>query len=144
MTAKKKILRKDFFAFAEIVRVEKHAYVIMLLPELYQEETSTSIQEVELLHRTLIHQNIWGLTEYYKLIEHQDDKPFAVPDREEFYAFADPNHFWETPEARSLRFFLANLHVAPNAKTTAPDGTPPARQSAPGHCFLDEGRPLAL
>ena len=41
-----------------------------------------------------------------------------------FYAYADPNYFWETPEARSLRFFLANLHVAPNAKTTAPDGTP--------------------
>ena len=33
VTAKKKILRKDFFSFAEIVRVEKHAYAIMLLPK---------------------------------------------------------------------------------------------------------------
>ena len=135
LTAKKKILRKDFFAFAEIVRVEKHPYVIMLLPELYEEETSISIQDAELLQRTLICQNIWGLTEYYKLIEHQDDKPFEVPDREEFYAFADPNHFWETPEARSFRFFLASLRVAPDA---------PARQSAPRRCFLDEERPLGL
>ena len=124
LTAKKKILRKDFFSFAEIVRVEKHAYAIMLLPDLYEEETSISIQDAELVHRMLIYPNIWGLNEYYKLLSYQDDKPCVVPAHDEFYAYADPNYFWETPEARSLRFFLANLHVAPDAKTTAPDGTP--------------------
>lgn len=124
LTAKKKILRKDFFSFAEIVRVEKHAYAIMLLPDLYEEETSISIQDAELVHRMLIYPNIWGLNEYYKLLSYQDDKPCVVPAHDVFYAYADPNYFWETPEARSLRFFLANLHVAPDAKTTAPDGTP--------------------
>lgn len=124
LTAKKKILRKDFFSFAEIVRVEKHAYAIMLLPDLYEEETSISIQDAELVHRMLIYPNVWGLNEYYKLLSYQDDKPCVVPAHDVFYAYADPNYFWETPEARSLRFFLANLHVAPNAKTTAPDGTP--------------------
>ena len=124
LTAKKKVLRKDFFAFSEIVRVEKHAYVIMLLPELYEEETSISIQDAELLHRMLICQNIWGLTEYYKLLGYQEDTPCVVPVHEEFYAYADPNYFWETPDARSLCFFLANLRVSPNAETTAPDGTP--------------------
>ena len=124
LTAKKKILRKDFFSFAEIVRVEKHAYAIMLLPDLYEEETSISIQDAELVHRMLIYPNIWGLNEYYKLLSYQGDKPCVVPAHDVFYAYADPNYFWETPEARSLRFFLANLHVAPNAKTTAPDGTP--------------------
>lgn len=112
LTAKKKILRKDFFSFAEIVRVEKHAYAIMLLPDLYEEETSISIQDAELVHRMLIYPNIWGLNEYYKLLSHQDDKPCVVPAHDVFYAYADPNYFWETPEARSLRFFLANLHMS--------------------------------
>lgn len=106
------------------MRVEKHAYAIMLLPDLYEEETSISIQDAELVHRMLIYPNIWGLNEYYKLLSYQDDKPCVVPAHDVFYAYADPNYFWETPEARSLRFFLANLHVAPDAKTTAPDGTP--------------------
>lgn len=96
----------------------------MLLPDLYEEETSISIQDAELVHRMLIYPNIWGLNEYYKLLSYQDDKPCVVPAHDVFYAYADPNYFWETPEARSLRFFLANLHVAPDAKTTAPDGTP--------------------
>ena len=120
LTAKKKILRKDFFSFAEIVRVEKHAYAIMLLPDLYEEETSISIQDAELVHRMLIYPNIWGLNEYYKLLSYQDDKPCVVPAHDVFYAYADPNYFWETPEARSLRFFLANLHVAPNTKPLRP------------------------
>lgn len=64
------------------------------------------------------------MNEYYKLLSYQDDKPCVVPAHDVFYAYADPNYFWETLEARSLRFFLANLHVAPDAKTTAPDGTP--------------------
>ena len=84
LTAKKKILRKDFFSFAEIVRVEKHAYAIMLLPDLYEEETSISIQDAELVHRMLIYPNIWGLNEYYKLLSYQDDKPCVVPAHDEF------------------------------------------------------------
>lgn len=90
LTAKKKILRKDFFSFAEIVRVEKHAYAIMLLPDLYEEETSISIQDAELVHRMLIYPNIWGLNEYYKLLSYQDDKPCVVPAHDVFYAYADP------------------------------------------------------
>ena len=57
-------------------------------------------------------------------MEHQEGRPCVVPVHEEFYAYADPNYFWKTPEARSLCFFLANLRVSPNAETTAPDGTP--------------------
>lgn len=85
LTAKKKILRKDFFAFAEIARVEQHPYVIMLLPDLYEEETSISIQDADLVHRMLICQNIWGLTEHYKLLSYQDDKPCVVPAHDVFY-----------------------------------------------------------
>lgn len=119
LTAKKKILRKDFFSFAEIVRVEKHAYAIMLLPDLYEEETSISIQDAELVHRMLIYPNIWGLNEYYKLLSYQDDKPCVVPARDAFYAYADPNYFWGN--ARSAFSPLLS-------------GKPPCRSGRQNHC----------
>ena len=82
-----------------------------------------------LLHRMIINKKLisrgyYRFHDFCVLMDSQSDKPYALLTKEEYRAWADPDHFRKSFCARDMLRFLENLRVSNDSKNLDVDGHP--------------------
>lgn len=82
-----------------------------------------------LLHRTIINKKLisrgyYRFHDFCVLMDSPSDKPYALLTKEEYRAWADPDHFRKSFCARDMLRFLENLRVSNDSKNLDVDGHP--------------------
>ncbi len=108
------VTEQEFIAFATIARHECEDYCILGQAELYIDGKETPLMEYEVIDLALICEDFGH---YYELFRGQQGKPYYVPKKTEFLAYADPFYWEPTPEALALKQFLL-IKTASNAELT--------------------------
>ena len=82
-----------------------------------------------LLHRMIINKKLisrgyYRFHDFCVLMDSQSDKPYALLTKEEYRAWADPDHFRKSFCARDILRFWENLRVSNDSKNLDVDGHP--------------------
>ena len=103
------VSRSDFIAFSQIAKHEREGYFILSEGDLFQSGRYTPFLDYEIIDTTLLEIDIFH---YIFLKKLQYGKPYYIPDKKHFLAYADPFHCDASAEAEALRTFLTNrLHL---------------------------------
>lgn len=124
LTQQKKILRKDFFAFSDILRAELLPYYVLNENEIWPEESDDKPINRTIVNKKLIGRGYYRFHDLMVLMDSQADKPYVLLEKAEYLAWADPDHFRESPCARDLLRFLKDLRVASDSKNLDIEGRP--------------------
>ena len=112
----KKILKKDFFAFSDILRAEFLPYYVLNLEELFSEEKDTKPDGRIIVHKKLIGHGYYRFEDFYTLLDSQDNKPYILLNREDYLSWAEPDRFRKSPYASAMLRFLETLRVSNTSK----------------------------
>ncbi|MCD8332095.1 MAG: SEC-C domain-containing protein [Oscillospiraceae bacterium] len=97
------VTRSEFLAFAKIARHECEGYHILSQSDLYLNGPATPFMDYEVVDISLIDDD---LRTYHETLRGQQGKPYYVPEKKTFLAYADFSYWEPTPEATALREFL--------------------------------------
>jgi len=103
-----KLRRKDFLAFAGIVRREDQPYYVFEIEELYQEEKHNELER-HIVSKELVTVGYVKYDRIYELLERARQYPYCVPD--DFFNFSVPV---PTAEESALFCFLGALKSTQN------------------------------
>jgi len=128
LISKKKLLKKDFAAFTEILRLEQpESYYVFELDELYP------IEERNPISRTIVHSDYINTKEkdlryvdYKNLKDFKNEHPVSqkVLSKKETLSWKDPDRVYGYPDAKELKKFLKNLRISKNSKLKDTQGKP--------------------
>lgn len=103
------VSRAEFIAFSQIAQHEREGYFILSEGDLFQSGKHTPFLDYEIIDTTLLEIDIFH---YIFLKKLQYGKPYYIPDKKHFLAYADPFYCDASDEAEALRTFLTNrLHL---------------------------------
>ena len=95
---------EEFYAFAEIMRHERHFYMILGEDEIYTDGIAVKPADRELIHDSLI---LYQFEGYDELQAEQQGKAYYIPpDRDAFLRYAADGYFERTPQTEALLQFL--------------------------------------
>ena len=77
-----------------------------------------------IINKKLIRRGYYRFHDFCVLMDSQSDKPYALLTKEEYRAWADPDHFRKSFCARDMLRFLENLRVSNDSKNLDVDGHP--------------------
>ena len=77
-----------------------------------------------IINKKLISRGYYRFHDFCVLMDSQSDKPYALLTKEEYRAWADPDHFRKSFCARDMLRFLENLRVSNDSKNLDVDGHP--------------------
>ena len=120
----KKILQKDFLAFSDLLRAEPLPYYILNENEIWPDESDDKPLHRMIINKKLISRGYYRFHDFCVLMDSQSDKPYALLTKEEYRAWADPDHFRKSFCARDMLRFLENLRVSNDSKNLDVDGHP--------------------
>jgi len=92
---------KDFLAFAEIARHERHFYSILGKEELYDDEPESKSFDRELIHESLLDFDI-----YYEMADAKCDKPYYVPEKDDLLKYEDDFYEAKTSQYNAMAEFV--------------------------------------
>lgn len=124
LIGEKKLLKKDFLAFTDILRAEMLPYYVLEIDELYSEEPAGKPIDREFVSKALVQHGQGRFSDYDMLLDAQADKPFCLMERDELLAWADTQTFFRSPQAVRLRRFLDTLRVSRQCKNKDVHGDP--------------------
>ena len=124
LIGEKKLLKKDFLAFTDILRAEMLPYYVLESDELYSEEPAGKPIDREFVSKALVQHGQGRFSDYDMLLDAQADKPFCLMERDELLAWADAQTFFRSPQAVRLRRFLDTLRVSRQCKNKDVHGDP--------------------
>lgn len=108
------VSQEDFLDAAEIISHEQNYYAIVR-PEVFHEDAAPS----QPMDQELVAEHLYAVDEedYYEMEAAQEGKPWYIPDRESFLAYADSYYMQQTPQllemADALRGTQRKLHCPP-------------------------------
>lgn len=124
LVRQKKILKKDFFAFSDILRAEALPYYILNWEEVFPDEPDVDPHERLLANKALVGYGYYRFYDLYVLLDSQDNKPLALLKKEEYLAWAEPDHFRKSFCARAMLRFLEDLRVSGGSPNRDVEGRP--------------------
>ena len=122
LVQQKKILKKDFFSFSDILRAESLPYYVLNLEELFSEEKDAKLDNRTIVNKKLVGHGYYRFEDFYTLLDSQDDKPFIMLNREDYLSWAEPDRFRTSPYARDMLRFFETLCVSKNSKSCDSNG----------------------
>lgn len=103
------ITKSEFIAFAKIACHECEGYYLLSEEDIFERGKYVPFMDYEVIDTTLLDIDIIRY-QYLKRIQY--GKPFYVPNKSEFVAYADPFHYDTSREVTDLRQFLKeNLNL---------------------------------
>ena len=120
----KKVLRKDFFAFSDILRAELLPYYVLNENEIWPEGSDDKPVSRMVVNKKLIGRGYYRFHDLDVLMNSQDDKPYLLLKKEEYLPWAEPDHFRKSPCAQDLLRFLKDLRVANDSENLDIEGRP--------------------
>ena len=138
LVKQRKIRKKDFVKFTEILRVQDLPYYILNWDEIYAEVDSCKPIDRLVVNKKLVSVGVRRLWDVHTIIHEQKKVPAIMLDREEYLAWAEGSQFWETVYARKMKMFLENLCVAENSQNCDIDGKPIHGKSLSSFIFWSE------
>lgn len=104
------VTEEEFLAFSEVARHECEEYHLLGVDELYTDGVLKDKLDREIIDITLIDD---GLSTYHGLMEMQRGKPYFIPPKKQFLAYADPFYYEPTEETDELlKFFQERLFLS--------------------------------
>lgn len=97
------VTKEEFLAFAEVARHECEEYALLGLDELYVDGKLKDPLDREIIDMTLIDGN---LDAYHAPMEMQQGKPYYIPSKKLFIAYADPFFYEPTEHTTEFLKFL--------------------------------------
>ena len=122
LVRQKKILKKDFFAFSDILRTESLPYYVLNLEELFSEEKDAKLDNRIIINKKLVGHGYYRFEDFYTLLDSQDSKSFIMLNREDYLSWAEPDRFRKSPYARDMLRFLETLCVSNSSKNCDANG----------------------
>lgn len=120
----RKVLKKDFFAFSDILRVENLPYYILNLDEIFPDEPDDKPLNRIIVNKKLVGYGYYRFCDLYTLLESQENKSGILLDKKEYLAWAEPDYARKAPCAKNLLRFLESLHVSDDSKNCDVAGQP--------------------
>lgn len=124
LVKQKKLLKKDFLAFSDVLRIEALPYYILNWNELDPDASEGNPADRLLVNKKLIRHGYYRFRDLAVLMESQADKPYALLKKEEYRAWAAPDCFRKSSYAQDMLHFLENLRVATDSKNCDVNGCP--------------------
>lgn len=125
LTGQKKLLKKDFLAFSDILRIEAQPYYILNEDDIWPEDGSSKPIDRILVNKKLVGRGYYRFHDLLVVIESQNAKPFLLLNKKEDYLmWAKPDAFRKTPCAQDMLHFLEELRVARDSQNLDVNGRP--------------------
>lgn len=109
------VTQEEFLAFAEIARHECEDYFILGLDELFNDCTTDSPLDREIIDCSLMEED---LAPYVRVREMQKGKPYYLPPKKELLCYADLDYFELTPELVQMSMFFSRYPQLDDMKRT--------------------------